>query len=145
MRKMRIVITIKQNNTKNKLQTFYFFKYGTTWYLNCKKLEYLRYWCCVMPTFYKVQFYILHILQHYIVSADIKFLWDINIQYDHDTQARRSEIIFVNKVEKRCSRIDIGIPGDEKLMRSKRMEKYLELKREIKKLLGFMECASGTS
>ena len=63
-------------------------------------------------------------------------LWDFNIQCDHIIEARRPDILIVEKEEKVCKIIDIAIPGDSRVAEKERekVEKYLDLKREIARI-----------
>ena len=45
----------------------------------------------------------------------VKLLWDVNIQYDHIIEARRPDIVVINKQEKSCLIIDIAILGDVRI------------------------------
>ena len=67
---------------------------------------------------------------------DTKLIWDINIQCDNVIETRRSELILVNKKAKSCVIIDIAIPGDCRIheKKSKKIEKYQNLKKELKRL-----------
>ena len=66
----------------------------------------------------------------------MKLLWDVNIQCDNVIKARKPDLILVNKKEHKATIIDIVVPVDmtveEKEM--EKVEKYQELKREIKRL-----------
>ena len=66
----------------------------------------------------------------------VKLLWDVNIQCDHIIEARRPDIMVINKQERSCLIIDIAIPGDVRVHEKdiEKIEKYQELKREIKRL-----------
>ena len=44
-----------------------------------------------------------------------KVLWDFNIQCDHIIEARRPDIVIVDKEKKVCKIIDIAIPGDSRV------------------------------
>ena len=39
-------------------------------------------------------------------------LWDFNLQTDHGIEARRPDIVVMNKQEKNCQLIDVAIPED---------------------------------
>ena len=60
---------------------------------------------------------------------DVKLIWDINIQCDNVIEARRSHL-------KSCVIIDVAIPGDCRIREKeiKKIEKYQNLKRELKRL-----------
>ena len=65
-----------------------------------------------------------------------KILWDFNIQTDHVIQARRPDMIVINKKENTAQVIDFAIPHDSRV-NSKEIEKidqYQDLVRELKKL-----------
>ena len=58
------------------------------------------------------------------------------IQCDHHIECRKPEIVVVEKEEKKCSIIDIAIPNDKNVgvKEEEKIQKYDELKREIKEL-----------
>ena len=60
----------------------------------------------------------------------------MNIQCDHVIEARRPDIILIDKMERSCIMIDIAIPGDEKIhqRQQEKVEKYQDLRREVKRL-----------
>ena len=57
----------------------------------------------------------------------------MNIQCDHVSEARRPDIVAVNKQERKCTIIDIAIPGDKRIgeKENEKVEKYQDLKKEI--------------
>ena len=55
----------------------------------------------------------------------------MNIQFDHATEARRPDIVVVNKQEKKCTIIDIAVPANKRIGEKENVEKYQDLKREI--------------
>ena len=58
------------------------------------------------------------------------------IQYDREIKARKPDIVVVNKNERLCAIIDIVVPWDIRLREKEKekIEKYRELKREIKRM-----------
>ena len=69
-------------------------------------------------------------------NEDYKILWDFSIQTDQVTEARRPDLVVVDKKERSCKIIDFAIPGDsriEKKEKNKR-EKYQDLGRELQKI-----------
>ena len=50
---------------------------------------------------------------------DVKLIWDINIQCDNVIEAKRSDLILVNKKAKSCVIIDVAIPGDCRIREKK--------------------------
>ena len=65
-----------------------------------------------------------------------KSLWDVSIQTDHVIEARRPDMIVVDKVDKYCEIIDFAILYDSKieLKEQEKIEKYQDLRRELKKM-----------
>ena len=51
-----------------------------------------------------------------VVEDDAKLIWGINIQCDNVMEARRSDLILVDKKAKSRVIIDVAIPGDCKDM-----------------------------
>ena len=64
---------------------------------------------------------------------DVKLIWDINIQCDNVIEARRLDLILVDKKAKSCVIIDVAIPGDCRIHEKEieKIEKYQNLKREL--------------
>ena len=62
----------------------------------------------------------------------VKLLWDVNIQCDHVIEARRPDIVVVNKSESKCIIIDIAVLGDSRTgeKEKEKLEKYKDLKRK---------------
>ena len=72
-----------------------------------------------------------------IESDNLKILWDFNIQCDHVIECQTPDIVvMVLKKEKECKIIDIAVPGDCRISikETEKVEKYEELKREIRKI-----------
>ena len=71
-----------------------------------------------------------------VEDEEVKLIWDMNIQCDNIIEARRPDLILVNKKEKECLIIDIAVPGDNRvhIKEVEKVEKYQELKRELKRL-----------
>ena len=65
-----------------------------------------------------------------------KVLWDFMIQCDRFIQARRPNIVVVDKKKKEVKLIDIAIPGDSRVKdkEQEKIEKYEQLKEEIARL-----------
>ena len=71
-----------------------------------------------------------------VETTNVKILWDVNIQTDNEIQARRPDIVVVNKKERKCYIIDFAVPGDVRIAEKEmeKIEKYDELKREVERL-----------
>ena len=65
-----------------------------------------------------------------------KLLWDFSIQTDHVIQARRPDVILIDKEKKECKIIDFAIPYDSwvNAKEMKKTENYQDLAREVQKL-----------
>jgi len=77
-----------------------------------------------------------HRAESVIENAKVKLLWDFNIQTDKVIEARRPDLVLVNKETNECQIIDIAIPGDTRVVRKEeeKIEKYKELGFEISRL-----------
>ena len=65
-----------------------------------------------------------------------KLLWDFDIQTDHLTEARRPDLIIINKKKKRtCKIVDFAVPVDHRieLKENEKKDRYIEHTRELKK------------
>ena len=67
-----------------------------------------------------------------VEDDDVKLIWDINIQCDNVIEARRLDLILVDKKAKSCVIIDVAIPGDCRICEKEieKIEIYQNLKRE---------------
>ena len=77
-----------------------------------------------------------HVAEKVSENERAKILWDFSIQTDHVIQARRPDIVVKDKEINPIWILDIAVPGDswtEEKEREK-IEKYLELAREIRRL-----------
>ena len=65
-----------------------------------------------------------------------KILWDVTIQTDHEIEARRPDLVIVQKREKSTKLIDFAVPFDSRVLmkENEKIEKYQDLAREIRKL-----------
>ena len=64
-----------------------------------------------------------------------KILWDFEIKTDNLIPARRTNLELINKTERTCQLVDFAVPADHrvKLKENEKMDKYLDLARELKK------------
>ena len=67
-----------------------------------------------------------HVPERVVENEEVKVLWDINVQFDDLIEARRPDIIIIDKKERK------GIIVGEK--EREKVEKYQDLKREIGRL-----------
>ena len=65
-----------------------------------------------------------------------KILWDFSIQTDHFIEARRTDLVIVDKKERICKTIDFAVPGDIRIAEKEkdRIEKYQDLGRKLQKI-----------
>ena len=65
-------------------------------------------------------------------NEDYKILWDFSIQTDHVIEARRPDLVLVDKKERIC-KIDFAVPGDSMIEEKEKdkIEKYQDLGREL--------------
>ena len=59
-------------------------------------------------------------------NEDYKTLWDFSIQTDHVIQARRPDLVVVDKKERSCKIIDFAVPGHSRIVEKvkDKIEKY---------------------
>ena len=57
---------------------------------------------------------------------DYKILWDFSIHIDHVKEARRPDLVVVNKKKRSCKIIDFAIPVDSRIQEKEKdkIEKY---------------------
>ena len=68
-------------------------------------------------------------------NGDYKILWDFNINTDHVIDARRPDLLVVDKKERSCKIIDFAVPGDSGMEKEKyKIEKYQDLGKELQKI-----------
>ena len=63
-------------------------------------------------------------------------MWDFSIQTDHVIEARRPDLVAVDKKERSCKIIDFAVPGDSRIEEKEKdkVEKYQELGRELQRI-----------
>ena len=64
----------------------------------------------------------------------IKVPRDINIQSDNLIEARRPDLIVIDKKEQKGIINDITVPADVTVEEKEKVEKYQDLKKEIRRL-----------
>ena len=77
-----------------------------------------------------------HIPDKVLENEKIKILWDYDVRTDHVIQARRPDLILVQKETKKVSLIDVAIPWDSRVedKSKEKIEKYQDLKMELRRL-----------
>ena len=73
-----------------------------------------------------------------VENDNFKILWDFTIQCDRMVEARRPDIVFVDKKEKEVKIIDIAVPGDVRVKDKEleKIEKYQLLREEVGRIWG---------
>ena len=68
-------------------------------------------------------------------NEDYKILWDFSIQTDQVIEARRLDLLVVEKKERSCKIIDFADPGDSRIEEKEKdkIEKYHDLGRDYRK------------
>jgi len=69
-----------------------------------------------------------------IETESVKILWDMNIQMDHVIEHRRSDIVVIDKDNKRALLIDIAVSSGRKAAGKDGWNRYQDLARELKRL-----------
>ena len=71
-----------------------------------------------------------------VENEEIKVLWDITIQCDNLIEARRPNLIVIDKKEQKGIIIDIAVPADVRVeeKQKEKVEKFQDLKREFRRL-----------
>ena len=69
-------------------------------------------------------------------NEDYNILYDFSIQTDHVIEARRTDLVVVDKKERTCKIIDFAVPGDSRIKEKEKdkIEKYQDLGRELQKI-----------
>ena len=79
-----------------------------------------------------------HQPERVVENESFKILWDMSIQCDHIIAARKPDIVVVEKENNKVIIVDIASPWDHRVheKEGEKLEKYQELKREIKNIWG---------
>ena len=69
-------------------------------------------------------------------NEKFKILWDFTVQTDHIVEARRPDMMIIDKENKLCLIVDFAVPSDHRIEIKERekIEKYQDLKRGVQKL-----------
>ena len=69
-------------------------------------------------------------------NEDYKTLWDFSVQTHHVIEARRPDLVVVEKKERNCKIIEFAVPRDSRIEKKEKdkIEKYQELGRELQKI-----------
>ena len=63
-------------------------------------------------------------------------MWDFSIQSDHVIEARRPDLVLVDKKERSCKIIDFAVPEDSRIEEKEKdkIEKYEDSGKELQKM-----------
>ena len=77
-----------------------------------------------------------HCPEGVVEDDDVKLIWDINIQCDNVMEARRPDLILVDKKAKSCVIINVAVPGGCRIHEKEieKIERYQNLKIELKRV-----------
>ena len=77
-----------------------------------------------------------HLPERVIENEQVKVLWDFNIQTDRVIEARRPDLVIIDKEKKQVHIVDFAVPFDSRVVEKEKekIEKYQDLARELKKI-----------
>ena len=76
--------------------------------------SYVHWQFCEKLGFNRARLWYEHESKSVAENENFKILWDFTIQCDHIIQARRPDIVIVDKVKKETIIIDVAIPADKR-------------------------------
>ena len=69
-------------------------------------------------------------------NDDYKPLWDFSLRTDHETGARRMDLVVIDKSDKSCQIIDVEIPEDGRVREMRKMKSTKILRERSSKTVG---------
>ena len=98
--------------------------------------RYVHWQFCEKVRFNRARLWYEHEPESVIENKNFKILWDFTIQCNHMIEARRLDIVVVDKVKKEAMIIDVAISGDTRACdtEQEKTEKYSLFKDEIARL-----------
>ena len=74
--------------------------------------------------------------ENVLENEDYKILQDFSIQTDHVIEARRPDLVVIDKMKRTRKIIDFAVPGDSRIKEKEKekIEKYQDLRRELQKI-----------
>ena len=103
--------------------------------------RYIHWKLCEKHDFQRAQQWYEHEPDGVIENKGYKILWDFTIQCDTKIEARRPDIVLIDKSKKEVKIVDVNIPGGEWVYEQEvgKIEKYRVLKDEIARMWGMKE------
>ena len=91
---------------------------------------------CEKLGFNRVGLWYVHEPENVAENQNFKLLWGFTIQCDHMIEARRPDVVVIDKVKKETMIVDVIIPGDTRVCNKEqeKIENYSLLEDEISKL-----------
>ena len=91
---------------------------------------------CINCGFSTAEWWYEHNLEKVLESREVKILWDFSVQTDHEIEARKPDIIVIDRTSRECHFIEITCPLDWSILEREnfKVDKYQDLKREVAKL-----------
>ena len=79
-----------------------------------------------------------HVAKSVLENDNYKLLWDFSVRTEHEIEARRPDLVVIDKREKSCQIIDVAIPDDSRVpqKQDEKVEKYQDLAREVGRMWG---------
>ena len=79
-----------------------------------------------------------HIPDNVVENDSVKLPRDLNIQCDNVIEARRPDIVVIDKKERNCINVDIAVPADRRVeeKEQEKVDKYQDLNREMGRMRG---------
>ena len=71
-----------------------------------------------------------------LVNDTQRILWNFEVQTDHLIPARRPNLVLIDNKKRNCHLVDFAVQADHrvKMKESEKIDKYLDLARELRKL-----------
>ena len=91
---------------------------------------------CIKYGFSTAERWYEHNLEKVLESREVKILWDFSIQTDHEIEARKPDIIVIDKTSRECHFTETTCPLDWRILEREnfKVDRCQDLKREVAKL-----------
>ena len=110
-------------------------KYYKNW-RHDKVAQIIHWRLCEKLGFYRGEKWYNHLPEPVLESENSKILWDFKIQTDLPIEANKPDIVFLDKIIRKCYIIDVACPFDTRVSakEKEKIDKYQDLKREITRI-----------
>ena len=91
---------------------------------------------CAIHGFQRSKNWFDHLAESVMENDRVKILWDFNIHTDRVIEARRPDIVVVDKFNSETTIIDVAIPGDFRVKDKEleKIEKYQDLALKVSRM-----------